>query len=256
MAFIVKRDLIAIPAFGLPAYITIAGAVGGSAAVNKTYSKTNQLLGYLAESTNGSFNYYSALYPEIYITSPNNTNSNGDYNYLGWVIAASADGAYFFMANPSTDKFNFPTTGWVYSSGPYSGPNSAGQSGPASLTITAFPNVYIDGALYLKYDSPYFPASIYFSAENANTYYVNVSNPGDEYPNHNWLVFSSIAGDAGGGTGGPINLEANKWYILGGGCGDGGCSIYIVSVNTSANQTSANIPLQNWSNGATIVTTF
>jgi hypothetical protein len=136
MAFIVKRD--AAPAgFGLPALITIAGAIGGSTSANGTYSKTNQALGYLAESTNGSFNYYNYTAPEPYITSPDNTNSNGDYNYAGWVIAFSADGAYFFMANPSTDKFNFPTTGWVYSSGPYSGPNNAGQSGPASLTITA-----------------------------------------------------------------------------------------------------------------------
>jgi hypothetical protein len=257
MAFIVKRDA---PGFGLPANITIAGAVGDSVSVNGTYRKTNQSLGYLAESTNGSFNYHRATYPEWYITSPENTNSNGDYNYGGWVIALSADGAYFSMTNPSTDKSNFPTTGWVYSrvygDGTVNPSNSAGQSGPASLTITAFPNVYIDGALYLKYDDPSFPASIYFSAGNANIYYINISNPGEEYPQHTWLVFSAIAGDAGGNVGGPINLQANKWYILSGGCGDGGCSIYIVSVNTSANQTSANIPLQNWSNGATIITTF
>jgi hypothetical protein len=111
--------------------------------------------------------------------------------------------------------------------------------------------VYINGELYLKYTYPV-PISIYFSAGNANTYYINISNPGEEYPNHNWLVFSASAGTAGGGIGSEINLEANKWYILNGGCGDGGCSIYIVSVNTSANQTSANIPLQNWPNGATI----
>jgi len=257
MAFIVKRDLIVIPAgFGLPAYIKIAGAIGGSTSVNRTFSKTNQFLGYLAESTNGSFNYYNYTAPEPYITSPGNTNSNQDYfGYSGWVIAYAADGAVYFMINPSTDKFNFPTTGWVYS-GPFGGSNSFGQSGPASLTITALPNVYIDGALYLKYDSPSFPASIGFSAGNANTYYINISNPGQEYPEHNWLVFSATAGDAGGGIGSSINLEANKWYILYGGCGDGGCSIQIISVNTSANQTSANIPLQNWTNGATIITTF
>jgi hypothetical protein len=125
-----------VPAgFGLPASIAIAGAVGGSAFVNGTYGKTNQGIGFLAASTNGSYNYYD--YAAVYITSPGNTNSNQDYfDYAGWVIALGADGAYFFMTNPSTDKFNFPTTGWVYSD-VYGGPNSAGQSGPASLTITA-----------------------------------------------------------------------------------------------------------------------
>jgi len=121
--------------FGLPSSITIAGAVGGSISVNGTYSKTNQAIGYLAASTNGSFNYYNAS-TGVYVTSPDNTNSNGDYNYEGWVIASSADGAYYFMTNPSTDKFNFPTTGWVYTI-VFAGSNNAGQSGPASLTITA-----------------------------------------------------------------------------------------------------------------------
>jgi len=121
--------------FGLPSSITIAGAVGGSIAVNGTYSKTNQAIGYLAASTNGSFNYYNAS-TGVYVTSPDNTNSNGDYNYEGWVIASSADGAYYFMTNPSTDKFNFPTTGWLYTI-VFAGSNNAGQSGPASLTITA-----------------------------------------------------------------------------------------------------------------------
>jgi len=122
--------------FGLPNSITISGAVGGSVNVNGTYSKTNQGIGYLAESTNGSYNYYNYTAPNVYITSSANTNSNGDYNYAGWVIAFGADGALYYMTNPSTDKFNFPTTGWVYSD-VYGDPNSAGQSGPASLTITA-----------------------------------------------------------------------------------------------------------------------
>jgi hypothetical protein len=135
MAFIVKRD-VASAGFGLPALITIAGAIGGSTSVNGTFSKTNQFLGYLAESTNGSFNYYNYTAPEPYITSPNNQNSNGDYNYAGWVIAFSADSPVYLMTNPSTDKFNFPTMGWVYSD-VYGGTNYFGQSGPASLIITA-----------------------------------------------------------------------------------------------------------------------
>jgi len=122
--------------FGLPASIIISGAVGGSASTNGTYSKTDQAIGFLAGSTNDSFNYYNNTAPDPYITSPDNTNSNGDYNVTKWVIAYSADGAVYFMTNPSTDKFNFPTTGWVYSD-PFGDPNYFGQSGSASLTITA-----------------------------------------------------------------------------------------------------------------------
>jgi len=121
--------------FGLPASIIISGAVGGSVSVNGTYSKTNLAVGSLAESTNGSYNYNNAL-TGIYVTSPDNTNLNGDYNVEKWIIAFGNDSAYYFMMNPSTDKFNFPTTGWLYSD-PFGADNSAGQSGSASITITA-----------------------------------------------------------------------------------------------------------------------
>jgi len=122
--------------FGLPNSIIISGAVGGSISVNGTYSKTNQAIGYLAESINGSYNYYNYIAPEPYITSPGNRNSNGDYNYAGWVIAYGADSALYFLLNTSTDKFNFPTTGWLYGS-PEGGDNTFGQSGSASLIITS-----------------------------------------------------------------------------------------------------------------------
>ena len=136
MAFIVKRD-VAPTQFGLPNSIIIGGAVGDSSVVNKTYSKTNQLMGYLAPSSNGSYNYENGG-GQFYITSPYNQNSAGDYYENIWVLAYSADGAVYYLTNPSTDKFNFPTVGWVYSNIngiPY--PNTAGQSGPASITITA-----------------------------------------------------------------------------------------------------------------------
>lgn len=136
MAFIVKRD-VASAQFGLPSSITIAGAVGDSNIVNGTYSKTNQVIGYLAESTNGSYNYEKGG-GQFYITSPYNQNSAGDYYENIWVLAVSADAAGYYLTNPSSDKFNFPTIGWVYSdiNGiPY--PNSVGQYGPASLTITS-----------------------------------------------------------------------------------------------------------------------
>jgi len=123
--------------FGLPASITIAGAVGASSVVNRTYSRTNQPMGYLYLPFNGSYNYQNGG-GQFYITSPYNQNSAGDYYENIWVLAYSADGASYYLTNPSSDKFNFPTVGWVYSdiNGiPY--PNTAGQSGPASITITA-----------------------------------------------------------------------------------------------------------------------
>jgi hypothetical protein len=128
---------ITITYFGLPNSITIAGAVGASTIINGTYSKTNQGIGYLAASTNGSYNYYKFTIPNTYITSPYNKNSNQDYDVDFWVLAFSADGAVYYLTNPSTDKFSLPTVGWVYSNingFPY--PNSVGQSGPASLVIT------------------------------------------------------------------------------------------------------------------------
>jgi len=117
-----------------PEAIYIQGVVGSSSAVNGSYIKTDQDLGYLAASTNGSYNYFNYTYPNPYITSPNNQNSNGDYYYAGWVIAFSADSPVYLMTNPSTDKFNFPTMGWVYSD-VYGGTNYFGQSGPASITV-------------------------------------------------------------------------------------------------------------------------
>jgi hypothetical protein len=135
MAFIVKRDTITTD-FGLPDYITIAGAVGDSSVVNRIYNRTNQPMGYLYLPFNGSYNYENGG-GQFYITSPYNQNSANDYYENIWVLAYSADGAVIYLTNPSTDKFNFPTTGWVYSdiNGiPY--PNSVGQSGPASLVIT------------------------------------------------------------------------------------------------------------------------
>jgi hypothetical protein len=232
MAFIVKRDAVVIPA-GIPVASTtnVIVTFGDTSSLNYARDGYPTFTSYFVDNPIEAISFQRLSFD---LDIPN-----------GWSLVQYSSGeegdVVIWATNPSTNPLIIPTTGWIYTLG----------TGPA-ITITAFPSVYIDSALYLKYDSPYFPASIGFSAGNANIYYVNISNPGEEYPQHNWLVFSSIAGDAGGGIGSSINLEANKWYILSGGCGDGGCSIYIVSVNTSANQTSANIPLQNWPNGATI----
>jgi len=116
-----------------PEAIYIQGVVGSSSAVNGSYIKTNQAIGYLKESLNGSYNYQKNN-GQFYITSPYNENSNPDYSVNRWIIASSADNAIYYLSNPSTDKFNFPITNWIYSN-QYENTNSVNQSGPASITV-------------------------------------------------------------------------------------------------------------------------
>jgi len=129
MAFIVKRE------FGLPDSITIAGGLTNlTFNPNQTYYKTNTQIDSLAASTNGSYNY-QAQAGFLYITSPLNQNVVNDYSSNSWVFAFDEDSCGYYIVNPSTDKFNFPTNGWIYQSIP-SGPNDFGNSGPALITIT------------------------------------------------------------------------------------------------------------------------
>jgi hypothetical protein len=275
MAFIVKRDAPVIPA-GLVVATTISVTVAGNEdGFNGDLIKLNSLssfvdynLGFqLPIRSNGGICYRGGYYV---LVPPNVTLEwNDSYNWIPltfnnnyWSFASLYydDGSIIYgngivspyynqvYRNNSTNTSYIPQNNYYL----YNRDTQATVfNSNMSIIKREIDYVYINGELYLKYTYPV-PISIYFSAGNANTYYINISNPGEEYPNHNWLVFSASAGTAGGGIGSEINLEANKWYILNGGCGDGGCSIYIVSVNTSANQTSANIPLQNWPNGATI----
>lgn len=127
------------PIDGLPDAITIAGAIGNmNSFINRTYVKTIRRTSNLAEQTNGSFNY---LDPDgfSFITSPNNTNIDGDYNVNRWVLA-SGGSPYVLMTNPSTDKYNFPTSGWIYSNAAGTSTSDGSRFGPANVAITATPN--------------------------------------------------------------------------------------------------------------------
>ena len=271
MAFIVKRDAVLIPV-ATTVSVTVAGNEDG---FNGNLIKINSL----SEFTYSQFNYYPirsnggiCYRGGLFVLVPPNVTLewNDTFNWVPlifnnnyWSFASLYydDGSMIYgngIANPYYDQVyrNDSTNASYIPQNNYYLYDRDIQTTVFNSNMTIVKReidyVYINGELYLKYIGPSFPASIGFSAGNANTYYVNVSNPGQEYPTHNWLVFSATAGDAGGGIGSSINLEANKWYMLYGGCGDGGCSIAIVSVNTSANQTSASIPSQNWPNGAII----
>jgi hypothetical protein len=95
------------PPFGLPAQIIVSGA----GIANGTYTKTTSAGVYTPASIGGTYNYLLAA-GIFYITSPGNTNFNGDYAGNDWVLATGNDSATIYSENTSTDANNVPTTGW------------------------------------------------------------------------------------------------------------------------------------------------
>jgi len=95
------------PPFGLPAQIIVSGA----GVANGTYTKTSSAGVYTPASIGGTYNYLLAA-GIFYITSPGNTNLNGDYAGNDWVLASGNDSATIFSENTSTDANNVPITGW------------------------------------------------------------------------------------------------------------------------------------------------
>ena len=97
----------AAPGFGLPSQIIVSGA----GVANGTYTKTTSAGVYTDTPIPGTFNYLLAA-GFFYITSPGNTNRNGDYPGNDWVLATGNDSAIIYSENTSTDANNVPTTGW------------------------------------------------------------------------------------------------------------------------------------------------
>jgi len=95
------------PPLGLPAQIIITGA----GVANGTYTKTTLAGVYTPEPIGGTYNYLLAA-GIFYITSPGNTNFNGDYSGNDWVLATGNDSATIYSENTSTDVNNVPRTGW------------------------------------------------------------------------------------------------------------------------------------------------
>jgi len=94
------------PPFGLPAQIIVSGA----GIANGTYTKTTSAGVYTDTPIFGTYNYLLAA-GIFYITSPGNTNFNGDYAGNDWVLATGNDSATIYSENTSTDANNVPTTG-------------------------------------------------------------------------------------------------------------------------------------------------
>jgi len=148
----------------------------------------------------------------------------------------------------------FASSGILNQRGFFSAPVSAAPppSGiPVASTnsIILTGNISLNGEIRQKTQNPFGSG---FSG-GPNVYYQIVEYYGGEYPSYDIIMFSS-ANQTGysGGIGNDIELQANKWYWVGGGCGDGGCSIYIYAINTSSSQTAEFIPTSNWSSNITI----
>jgi hypothetical protein len=95
------------PNFGLPAQIIVTGA----GVANGTYTKTTSEGFYTPAPNSGTYNYLLGA-GIFYITSPSNSNNNGDYAGNDWVLATGSDGVSIYSENTSTDANNVPTTGW------------------------------------------------------------------------------------------------------------------------------------------------
>jgi hypothetical protein len=95
------------PPFGLPAQIIVTGSSGADG----TYTKTNLAGLYTPAPNSGTYNYLLGV-GVFYITSPGNSNNNGDYTGNDWVLASGSDGVTIYSENTSTDANNVPINGW------------------------------------------------------------------------------------------------------------------------------------------------
>jgi hypothetical protein len=93
--------------FGLPNSIIVSGSGGADG----LYTKTTLSGVYTPEPNSGTYNYLLGAGFQ-YITSPGNTNRNGDYAGNDWVLAVGNDSASIYSENASTDANNVPISGW------------------------------------------------------------------------------------------------------------------------------------------------
>jgi len=92
---------------GLPAQIIVSGA----GVADGTYTKTSSAGVFTDTPAPGTFNYLLGA-GIFYITSPGNTNFNGDYLGNDWVLASGNDPVTIYSENTSTDANNVPASGW------------------------------------------------------------------------------------------------------------------------------------------------
>jgi hypothetical protein len=96
---------------GIPVASTTQIIVTGAGGLNGIYTRTVFGGVYTPEPNSGTYNYLLGAGSQ-YITSPSNSNYNGDYAGNNWVLASGNDPAFICSENASTDANNVPTSGW------------------------------------------------------------------------------------------------------------------------------------------------
>jgi len=91
----------------LPAQIIVSGSAGADG----LYTKTTLAGINTPAPIGGTFNYLLGV-GVFYITSPGNSNYNGDYAGNDWVLASGNDAATIYSENASTDATIIPRSGW------------------------------------------------------------------------------------------------------------------------------------------------
>ena len=96
---------------GIVVASTLSIIINGADSADGTYTRSTASSTYTPEPVAGTYNYYNGVF---YLTSPGNTNYNGDYPDNQWTLGIGSDGATIYSFNPSTDATIIPTSGWDY----------------------------------------------------------------------------------------------------------------------------------------------
>jgi hypothetical protein len=116
----------------------------------------------------------------------------------------------------------------------------------------AFPDVAVTTSVLINSNGPYVKTTSalygYTFSGSGNVYY-RWESYDENFADFFWIMFSGSAQTVTTVSGASISLLANKWYFLEGrDYYSGTYSINLTASNTTATQTSATIPLVNWSN--------
>ena len=111
--------------------IIINGTDSGGLA-DGTYTRSTASSTYTPAPVAGTYNYYKGNY---YLTSPGNTNYNGDFPGNQWTLGLNSDGANVYSFNPSTNPAIIPTTDWSPSITITAAPSGLSYSSTNSLNL-------------------------------------------------------------------------------------------------------------------------
>jgi len=83
--------------------------INGADSADGTYTRSTASSTYTPAPVAGTYNYYKGLF---YLTSPGNTNFNGDYPDNQWTLGIYNDPGTIYSFNSSTNPAIIPTSGW------------------------------------------------------------------------------------------------------------------------------------------------